>query len=312
MSGNGWVCVHRSLLDHYLWEDKPFSKGQAWIDLVLLANHEDKKMLFDGQVITIKRGQHLTSIRKLAERWGWGRHKISIFLKLLENDKMANIKRDTHCTLITLVNYSVYQDLENEKGTRTGHGGDTVGTRWDTNNNDNNDNNRDIYNAHFEEFWKIYVKKRDKAQAYKQYQARLKNGYSEEELLTACKNYMAECKKQHTETRYIKDAKTFLGVNTPFVDFLPKKQQGKPDREYEDGLMLFDLEYGNEAPPFYGLPEEWFENGKLIENRVTAIRQIPRPDRGCYESDFRDKSKERIMEIYKIRKEFYEREANSG
>jgi hypothetical protein len=44
----GWICLHRQIQDHWLWEDRPFSRGQAWIDLLMLANHEDKKMIFDG------------------------------------------------------------------------------------------------------------------------------------------------------------------------------------------------------------------------------------------------------------------------
>ena len=34
----GFVGVHRSLQEHWLWDEKPFSKGQAWIDLIMLAN----------------------------------------------------------------------------------------------------------------------------------------------------------------------------------------------------------------------------------------------------------------------------------
>ena len=30
----GWVKVHENLNDHWLWEDRPFAKGQAWIDLL--------------------------------------------------------------------------------------------------------------------------------------------------------------------------------------------------------------------------------------------------------------------------------------
>ena len=39
------------------------------------------------------------------------------------------------------------------------------------------------YSVHFEEFWKVYPRKKEKAKAYKYYLARLKDGFSEEELL---------------------------------------------------------------------------------------------------------------------------------
>lgn len=78
------------------------------------------------------------------------------------------------------------------------------------------------YSATFEDFWKAYPRKADKAQAYKKYNARIKDGFSPEELLKAAENYAAQCRRERTEEKYIKHGKTFLGESTPFLDFLPK------------------------------------------------------------------------------------------
>ena len=88
------------------------------------------------------------------------------------------------------------------------------------NNKSINNNTNNIYTKHFEEVYNLYPRKEGKKKAYECYKARLKEGYSEEELLTATKNYAEECKKEKREKRYIKMASTFFGVNTPFVDFL--------------------------------------------------------------------------------------------
>ena len=82
------------------------------------------------------------------------------------------------------------------------------------------DNN---YSVCFESFWKAYPRKKEKSKAYKAYSARLKDGYSEEELLQACEKYAAECKSRKTEERYIKLGATFLGPNTPFCDYLTRE-----------------------------------------------------------------------------------------
>lgn len=79
-----------------------------------------------------------------------------------------------------------------------------------------------IYPSSFVTFWECYPKKTDKGQAYKCYKARLNDGWSEEELLIACQNYAAECKKDKRETRYIKNGSTFLSSTTPFTDYLKK------------------------------------------------------------------------------------------
>ncbi len=160
----GWISVHRQLQEHWLWKDKPFSKGQAWIDLLLLVNHDDNKTLIDGELVLVKRGQKITSIRKLADRWGWSRHKVDDFLKLLESDKMLEQNRDSKKTVISILNYSDYQDIQNNKEPPKSHQRATKEPVKDTNNNDNNINNNNINtNVTFEEvFPDVEIKEKDK------------------------------------------------------------------------------------------------------------------------------------------------------
>lgn len=111
----GWVPVCRELQDHWMWEDKPFSHGQAWIDLIMLANYEDTKMPYKGEIIICERGTVNLSISHLANRWGWSRDKTRRFLKLLESDGMVTVNATTHRTTITLENYSIYNDVPTTK-----------------------------------------------------------------------------------------------------------------------------------------------------------------------------------------------------
>ena len=141
----GWIKLHRSLLDSDIWRDnQPFDMRSAWIDLLMLANHEDKNIIFDYQVVTVERGQFITSVRKLADRWKWGTERTLKFLRLLE--RLAMIYRDsnTHRTLITIVNYDKFQDWQ-DTGEDTIEDTDKDTTRTQpahgssTNNNDKND-----------------------------------------------------------------------------------------------------------------------------------------------------------------------------
>ena len=113
----GWQKVYRDITNHWLWEDKPFSRGQAFIDLLLMVNHQDKKILFNGDVIEVKRGSKITSLRKLSEEWGWSTKKTKKFLELLEKDKMVTVQSDNKKTLVTIENYSLYQDSGNTEET---------------------------------------------------------------------------------------------------------------------------------------------------------------------------------------------------
>lgn len=159
----GWIKLHRQIQDCPLWYSEPFTKGQAWIDLLMNANHEDGKIFFDNQFIEIKRGQYMTSIRKLSVNWKWSVGKTKRFIERLSDENMLNIECLKNGTLLTLVNYDVFQGERNTNGTPidtpTEHqrntDGYTDGTPIDTptepNKNVNNEKNIYIYNNAREE-----------------------------------------------------------------------------------------------------------------------------------------------------------------
>ena len=103
----GWIKLNRQIQDHWVWSDP--EKLKAWLDILLMANHEAKKVGLREGLITIKRGQFITSIGKLAERWKWSRERVRRFLNILERDSMITRKSDTFKTTITVVNYGKFQ-----------------------------------------------------------------------------------------------------------------------------------------------------------------------------------------------------------
>ena len=112
----GWISIHRKLQEHWIWESKePFDKRSAWIDLLLMVNHQKEKVEFDNTFIEVERGQRITSLEKLAKRWQWSRHKVSNFLDVLERDRMLVQVRDSKKTLISIQNYDKYQLEKTER-----------------------------------------------------------------------------------------------------------------------------------------------------------------------------------------------------
>lgn len=134
----GYIKIYRDIRDHWIWEDEKISRGQAWIDLIMFANHEDKEILFNGRKIHVARGSFITSIKKLSAEWGWSRHKTSEFLNLLENEHMIEQHRDNKKTVITIDKYWVYQGGVSTSGTSKGQQKDikrtSEGHQKDTNN----------------------------------------------------------------------------------------------------------------------------------------------------------------------------------
>lgn len=113
----GYIKLYRDVRDNWVWDERPFSRGQAWIDLLMMVNHKDKEMMFNGSLITVKRGSRITSLHKLAERWGWSIHKVSDFLYTLEETGMISQERNSKKTMINVINYAFYQDVNDAKGT---------------------------------------------------------------------------------------------------------------------------------------------------------------------------------------------------
>ncbi|EWN36573.1 primosome subunit DnaD [Staphylococcus aureus M1115] len=116
------------------------------------ANHSKAKVPIGNQIVTVERGQRLTSILTLSDLFNWSRFKVKTFLDLLESDGMLEVKTTSKYTLITIVNYDFYQSEQGRnqhqndiKPTSKQHQSNINPTskqhQTNTNNNDNKDNN---------------------------------------------------------------------------------------------------------------------------------------------------------------------------
>lgn len=120
----GYIKLHRSLQNNWIWSEKPYGKGQAWIDLLMEANFADVKKLIGDEIKTFKRGQVYKSQLELSHRWGWSRKKVARFLDVLEMDGMLSVNATTKGTIITIENYELYQS----DGTTDEHQKNNAGT----------------------------------------------------------------------------------------------------------------------------------------------------------------------------------------
>jgi hypothetical protein len=149
----GYLWDWRKELDSAVWQKPPLFY-KVWRYLLKRASYEDQEFLLNnGQVIVIKRGQHLTTMRNIAEGVSWlERNKkviphpqqirriiqwfeaqvmittekivISAGTQLPDwvcdgvcdrgSDTAKNLVCDTVVTLITVVNYNKYQSQKNE------------------------------------------------------------------------------------------------------------------------------------------------------------------------------------------------------
>ena len=118
--GKGWIKLHRAVRENWLWPQKKYSPLEAWIDLLLTANHSDGTVWIDGKLVTVPRGSLVTSEVKLSTKWQWARKTVRAYLLTLEGDNSITKKSTARYTAITLVNYGLYQDSGTTQGTTQG------------------------------------------------------------------------------------------------------------------------------------------------------------------------------------------------
>lgn len=104
----GWIKIHRDIQQHWIFQDA--EKFKWWIDLILLANFEDGKVLVGERLIELKKGQLIVSLSFLSKRWGKAKGTILKFLELLESDQMIDRYTDRKVTILTICKYGGYQE----------------------------------------------------------------------------------------------------------------------------------------------------------------------------------------------------------
>lgn len=231
----GWIKLHRKVLDCWIWQVKPYDKARAWVDLLLLVMHHDKKMVVEEKPITIERGSYFISRGKLADRWGWSIKKVDAYLKTLEKEKMVTTNRTRKGTIITIVNYEEYQIEGTTQDTTEDAPQDTTedipqdtphGTSQGTQNK-NIKNDKELKNINslckkdaqslFEELWELYPVKKGKGQVSNAAKMRLFK-IGKEEMIRAIDRYKSYVAKKINLS--YQNGSTFF--NSGYVDYIDK------------------------------------------------------------------------------------------
>lgn len=252
MADKGWIKLHRSLQDCWIWlNDEPFDRRSAWVDLLLLANHKEVKMMFNGNLITVDRGQILTSIRKLSEKWKWSYDKTRRFLQVIEKDGMVQKESDNFRTLLTIVKYEVFQDLPITNQSRISEGiseqsseltseqtSDKQECKELKNVKNNNIMSISAINALFEELWLLYPRKKGKGQISDAKKRKIAE-IGKEQMIRSIERY-----KRYVSTQ--KDLSYQYGstfFNSGYIDYLDEnyvEHEEKPKKTNESKFKNFD------------------------------------------------------------------------
>lgn len=147
---SGWIKDHRKELKSDVWQMPPLYH-RVWQWIKYQVNHDDAVIpMANGTKLSIRPGQHLTSIRNIAQGVGWyegalwkepNPKTIDKILEWFEKNNMISISRgrgNRQYTLITLINWGNYQGSDSGGVTANGEGsGEGTGYKQEGLKNDN-------------------------------------------------------------------------------------------------------------------------------------------------------------------------------
>jgi DnaD/phage-associated family protein len=132
---NGWILLHRKIFKNPIFL-KP-ELLQLFIYCLLKANHEQTKIIWNGKEMTIEIGQFITGRKILSQELEKKESTIRDRMALLKNLEFIDIKTNNRFSLVTVINYELYQ----QKNKNPTANPTTSRQLADTNNNINNINN---------------------------------------------------------------------------------------------------------------------------------------------------------------------------
>ena len=147
----GWIKVHRRLKESAVFGDPDLLK--LWLLCLLKATHKPREVVIEKQVVRLEPGQFVTGRFELEKEYNDGvpnRKKISAstlqrWLRKLETWQMLNIKTYSKFSIVTVSNWTEYQQDEQQMNNKW----TTDEQQVDTDKNDKNGKNDKKYYGEF-------------------------------------------------------------------------------------------------------------------------------------------------------------------
>ena len=120
MPQQGWVKIHRKIRQSFLWTDA--NQLKLWLLILMKASHDGNRFLFNGKQVDVSRGQLVTGRDALAFEFNDGvsrDHRVVArtlwrWVKQFEKEQMLSIKSTPQYSVITVINYNMYQSSDQQ------------------------------------------------------------------------------------------------------------------------------------------------------------------------------------------------------
>lgn len=131
---NGWFAMNRAMFDHPLFEAQPL-RVAAWAWMIATAAWKDTKQDAGGKIVTVRRGQLLTSYRQMSRATGVPMQPLRTLISMLKEQHAITVDTNTGRLLITICNYEKYQSPSGCSNTAATHAQHSSNTQKEQGNN---------------------------------------------------------------------------------------------------------------------------------------------------------------------------------
>lgn len=131
----GWIKVHRKTLESPVFDNPKLFK--IWMYCLFKVTHKDKIVIVGKTKVELKAGQFIFGRRAVAEELKMNDRTVYDYMKLLEKLGMISMTSNNKFSVITVVNWGVYQSYEGNLQQQTT-------TQSTTQNATQNDTNKNI------------------------------------------------------------------------------------------------------------------------------------------------------------------------
>ena len=241
----GWIKLHRSLLDDELWNDCNERQKVVMITLLLMANHEERSWIFEGEKYIVQPGEMITSLKSISRKSGVDISTVRRSLDKFEKYGFSTSKSTNKNRLISIVNWTKYQDRDEEPTSKPTSNRQATDKQPTTNKNDKNDKNdkEDIYSREIIDYLNKKASKGFKASTRKNQElikARINEGFNVEDFKKVIDNKVLSWKGDSKMDQYLRPVTLF---GTKFESYLNENVAvGAKSKEEEIAEKYKDLD----------------------------------------------------------------------
>ena len=104
---NGWIKLHRKIIDSAVFENPKILK--LWIWCLCKASHKGYESMVGNQIVVLQEGQFIFGRKNASSELKIKESMVYKYIKLLEKLEMINIKSNNKFSIITIEKWAFYQ-----------------------------------------------------------------------------------------------------------------------------------------------------------------------------------------------------------